>query len=141
MLVAQAQSEDFPDGKDIIHLTPDSEKGSLSSIIAYSLAAEPHLNISYRKTEIINTKSKDSLSLEVYKMPFGSDETGGVEDIIVSNGINFDGSVISAAGEINIYNLCGLKVASALNSLSVDGLTSGVYVVTAAGETRKIFVK
>lgn len=141
LLVAQAQSEDFPDGKDIILLTPDSEKGILSSIIAYSLAAEPHLNISYRKTEIINTKAKDSLSLEVYKMPFGSDETGGVEDIIVGNGINFDGSVISAAGEINIYNLCGLKVASALNSLSADGLTSGVYIVTAAGETRKIFVK
>lgn len=142
LLIAQVQSDDYPTGRDIVLFTPDSDKGVLSSIVPYALAEEPHLNIGYKKTETTGSKSKEKFSLEVYNMPFGSEDTGGAEDIIADgNGINFDGTAISASGEISLYNVYGVKVASGVNSISTAGLQPGVYVVAAAGETCKIFIR
>ena len=74
-------------------------------------------------------------------MPFGSDDTGAVDEIIVGDGISFDGKVVTAAGEISVYDVYGVEVASGVNSVAVDGLQAGVYVISAAEKTCKIFVK
>ena len=141
LLIGQVTDEANPAGQDIRLFTPDSEKGALGSIVVYALTEEPHLNVGYKKTEAELTKSREYYALEVYNMPFGSDDTGAVDEIIVGDGISFDGKVVTAAGEISVYDVYGVEVASGVNSVAVDGLQAGVYVISAAEKTCKIFVK
>lgn len=141
LLIGQALGKENPEGQDIRLFTPDSEKGALSSIIVYALTDTPHLNIGYVNTEYNATTTTSSYALEVYNMPFNKRYDSSVNQISIGNAVKFDGSSVTADGIISIYDICGLKVATGINSVSVESLQTGVYVVSAAGETCTIFVK
>lgn len=140
LLIGQAADENNPAGQDIKLFTPDSEKCALGSIVVYALADVPHLNVGYVQSETVQTKSTERYALEVYNMPFGSDTAGSVDEVIAA-GISYDGSAIKADGDISVYNVYGVKVAGGEDSVATDGLQPGVYVISASGETCKIFVK
>ncbi len=61
-------------------------------------------------------------------------EITGITDAVVEEAIaiNFDGSTVSADNALlELYTIDGKKVAAGRNALSLDALSSGIYVVTA----------
>lgn len=67
------------------------------------------------------------------------DNTGvaGVE----ADGVSVQGNVITAEGEISVYDLQGAKVLSAVGQADLTPLGQGIYVYRAAGQAGKVSVK
>ncbi|MDE7116102.1 MAG: hypothetical protein K2O56_06735 [Muribaculaceae bacterium] len=134
LLIAQARSVDFPEGRTFLTDGPD-ERGTLSGISVFENRNQSLLLVS-KIDKIAGTQYWD-----VYALPF---ETSGVEELTTddfSSLISYDGDTVSAEGRILLFNLQGMKVADAEGRISVKGLDAGIYIVMAAGETRKIVIR
>ncbi len=135
LLVSQATSEENPTGKQLLLLGPDEQLGNLKHIAPF---ANPNrLAVTY----MIEGDGRNIYSTHYYDLPFN--KTSGIADAIGSDApFSFDGATVSLAGElIEVYNLQGIRVASATDAVSLDGMTPGVYLVRAAGHTGKVVVK
>lgn len=133
LLIAQARNADAPEGRTLLSDGPD-ERGSLGGISVFDNKNQPLLLVTK-----IDSNSRQYW--DIYALPFDS---ASIEELTVNDSrsaITYDGNTITAEGRIQLFNLRGIKVADGIDTLSTDGLGAGVYIVMAAGETRKISVK
>lgn len=138
VLVSKPMSEAYPDGKILLTLLPDEERGVLRNIAPYTYTDSPMLIITYYNDET------DRYHDDFYRLPFGSGDSGvgmigGDADGVAA--ISFDGAHLVADGMISVYNMQGVKVAEGKDKVTVASLTAGMYVATANGKSVKILVK
>lgn len=135
LLIAQPRSESYPDGLTI-KLFDESDKGTLRNIAPYSFMGVPQLMVGYYNQET------DSHICDYYRLPFNYDDAG-VNSVVTDpdNGISFDGTTVSAAGTVSVYNAAGILIARANGSLATGSLAKGLYIVRAGNAARKIVVK
>ena len=133
LLVAQATSENYPAGRELLLLGPDPEYGVLDFIQPYPT----YLSVRYKKT----VDGLDKAYTRYYDMPLN--KTAGIVDAVAGElPFAFDGTNVTLDGAfIEVYNLQGIRVAAATGSVSLQGMTPGVYMVRAAGHTAKVAVK
>ncbi|MDE6793850.1 MAG: hypothetical protein K2J63_00925 [Muribaculaceae bacterium] len=138
LLVAKPLSDAYPEGKIILYLKPEEERGILKNIIPLTYSEKPMLVISYYN-EFTGMNYED-----FYKLPLTASDTsvdmvaiGGGKD----SGIEFDANCLRASGVITLYNMQGAKIAEGTDELNVAALPSGIYVAHANGSTVKILVK
>lgn len=132
LMVAEAQSEENPDGKTLLQLGP-GEYGDLASIVPeFARNNEPGRLLIYYLNYDTN-----KYTLEIYGLPLG--DQSGVDEIGVNKPeIAVEGTAITADGEIKVFSLDGSLVASGIDSVEFASLESGVYVITANGKSFKI---
>jgi hypothetical protein len=66
----------------------------------------------------------------------------GVKTVATAkSGIHYNGTTVTADGNINIYSTTGIRVASGKESVNVSSLNKGIYLVVAKAGTAKIVVK
>lgn len=132
LLIAQCRNEDAPEGRVLLADGPD-ERGALGGISILDKQGQSLL--------LVSKINNNDHYWDVYALPFIS--FSGVEDVEAdTNGaISYDGKNVCAAGHIVLYNIHGMKVAEGDDTVSTHNLADGLYIVTAAGQTRKIVVK
>lgn len=133
LLIAQARNVDAPEGRTFLTDGPD-ERGTLGGISVFENNDKSLLLV----TKIDNNKNQ---YWDVYALPFN---TSDVKELTVedsTSAIIYNGDTIFAQGRILLFNLQGMKIADCEESVSTKGLDAGIYIVMAAGETRKIVVK
>ena len=85
------------------------------------------------RIEIVYENGKN-YNVDYYDLPFLSKEveSSGVENITDSavSDMRYDGNTVYATGNIEVFNLSGVKVAEGTGSVSVAALDKGIYVVT-----------
>ena len=136
LLIAQQISADTPSGKNILILTPEERKGSIINIMPYLGVSSPILSVLYQQSDT------DALTNDIYYLPFGSSAVTEIASDFTDSDFYYDGNAIHADGcLITVFDLEGKKAASGLNTVSVSGLPSGIYVATANGNARKFIVK
>lgn len=134
-IVGQARSEEYPDGRTLLYLTP-GEKGSIEAIIPYTVSSNPVLATSFY--------SKAGRSVDFYQLPLDGDVSGiGQKPADVTDtSISVNGNLISAQGRtIRIYSIYGICLASADESLDISILSPGTYIVKAGNAAKKIIKK
>ncbi len=125
LLIATAQCEDYPDGRDLLLLGPDAERGPLASAYVYESAGFPTLSVAY------GSATSKMYSVDFYRLPF--DWAAGVNDIIA------DADLADAPAEV--FNLQGIRIASIENLAGLDNLDAGLYIVRQGDVTKKIVKK
>ena len=136
-MVVQPENPAAPDGKTILHCTP-CEKGILSGIVPFPDPKKPRLIVYYLKS---NDEGNDLYTQDVYLLPFGGSAVEEIGEAGTATGILFDGATLTAEGEIAVYNLQGVKVASGINSLDVTTLDVGLYIAVAGDKICKFAVR
>lgn len=132
LMVADAVSEQYPEGNTLLLLGPD-EKGALASIVPeFAYGTMPgRLFVYYYDNDT------DKYTLDIYQLPLNGDT--GVNDIQgCPEEISLEGSMIMAEGEILVYAIDGKLMAKGADKVEFASLPSGVYVVKAAGKSFKI---
>ncbi|MDE6768524.1 MAG: hypothetical protein K2J78_02235, partial [Muribaculaceae bacterium] len=138
LLVAKPLSDAYPEGKLILYLKPEEERGILKNITPLTDPENPMLIVSYyNETTGMNYE-------DFYKLPLT--ETGASVDMLPiaggkDSGIEFDADCLRASGVITLYNVQGAKIAEGVDILDVATLPGGIYVAHANGKTVKILVK
>lgn len=133
LLIAQARNIDAPEGRTFLTDGPD-ERGVLGGISVFENRDQSLLLV----TKIDNDNNQ---YWDVYALPFN---TSDVKELTIedsTSAISYNGDTIFAEGRILVFNLQGMKLADGEGSISTSGLDAGIYIVMAAGETRKIVVK
>lgn len=136
LLIAQPRSEQHPDGLTV-KLFDESDKGTLRNIVPYSALGVPTLMVGYYD------QPTDSHTCDYYRLPFNY-EDAGVDSVVAdpdNSGIGFDGSTVSAEGEVSVYNAAGILVARGTGSVATGSLAKGLYIVRTGSAARKIVVK
>lgn len=64
-----------------------------------------------------------------------------VDKVTASNNISFAGNVVSAEGQIVVYNIMGAVVAQGIDNVDMNHKDGGVYIVRCGNEVKKIMVK
>lgn len=135
LLIAQPRTELYPDGLTV-KLFNETGKGALQNIIPYSALGVPMLMVGYYDSV------SDANICDYYRLPFNIDS--GVGSVVADNdksGISFDGSSVSAQGEVSVFNAAGILVAHGSGSVATSSLAKGMYIVRGNGSARKIIVK
>lgn len=137
LLVAKPLSEAYPQGKLLLYLKPEEERGILQYIAPMTYSENPVLMITYYNEE------SDLIYGDFYKLPFLSNV--GVDRLPSSDlqdvGIEFDGQRLWASGYISLYNIEGAIVAEGDGVLDTTALPAGIYVARAGGKSLKVLVK
>lgn len=139
LLLAQITDDEYNGGKELLLIQPDSERGEISGIVPDMYSDTPNLTIYYMSG---SGKSDIRYTQEIYMLPL--DNQAGIENIISGknvNGITVNGTIVSATGDISVYNTAGLPILRGKDLLDVSALQPGIYIVAAAGSTVKIAVK
>ena len=68
-------------------------------------------------------------------------EPDAVEIVELDNKLVFDGEILSSEGVIRVYNISGVLMMNAENSLNISSLPAGVYVVTVTSEADSFATK
>lgn len=134
LLIGQAITADTPKGNDLLLLGPDEAAGDLANIVPY----DGYLMVSYKKS----VDSRDRLTARYYMLPL--DKQVGINDVAGNdggNGFELTGNALVADGTIEVFDMTGTRVATAADSLSLEGLQSGIYIVRAGGRAAKIVVR
>lgn len=134
LLIGQAITADMPKGNDLLLLGPDEAAGDLANIVPF----DDYLMVSYKKS----VDSQDRLTARYYTLPL--DKQVGINDVAGNaggNGFELAGNALVADGMIEIFDMTGARVATAANSLPLEGLQSGIYIVRAGGRAAKIVVR
>lgn len=138
LLVAKPISEAYPEGKTLLQLSPDEERGALKYISPLANGDNPMLMVLYYNEETAMTSG------DFYKLPFTSSNSS-VESLpsgdLQGSGISFDGQTLRATGTITLFNAQGTKVAEGNGELGTSTLPAGIYVARSGGKSIKIFVK
>ena len=64
----------------------------------------------------------------------------GVEDVVMPNGVTFDGTTIMAQGMLEVYNIQGILMARANGSINTVGWQSGIYIIKSATSSIKLLI-
>lgn len=134
LLVGQARSEEYPDGRDLLYLTP-GEKGYINTVLPYSMAGLPMLAVIY------NTGTS-GFTIDYYTLPFDGNQSGIVPTISGTQEnatITFDGTTAIAEGfTIELYSIQGILIASAPDKLDISIFPAGTYIIKAGNNAKKI---
>ncbi len=133
LMVAEATSEDNPEGKTLL-LLGANDSGVLASIVP-DFAKE---NVDGRLFVYYYDYDTSKYTLDIYGLPLDKSTTG-------INGVGSDasqltvaGSSILAKGDIKVYGVDGRLVAAGSGSVEFASLPSGFYIVSADGKSFKI---
>ena len=109
----------------------------------YILSSRPVVTYSDGSVTIKNASLEDTYSLgEVKSFAFVENMTSLSSAVSGEVVYDFRDNVFTCEGnEIRVYDLSGVLVAQGNGSVSLDGTASGVYIVSAAGRSIKIFKK
>lgn len=134
LLIAQARNVDAPEGRTFLTDGPD-ERGTLGGISIFENKDQSLLLV----TKI--NKLTETQYWDVYALPF---ETSSIVELTpddAASAIRYNGETVTAEGRILLFNLQGMKMADGEDCISTNGLDAGIYIVMAAGETRKIIIR
>lgn len=139
LVILQAMNRQAPEGRTLLTVLPDEDKGALANITPYSVAdGDNRLVITFKK----NVEGQDILAQQHYALPLDSKSGVGQIGAAGDADITAEGDMIVAAGHaIRIYNIAGALVAGGEGKVSVSGLAPGVYIARAAGSSLKFYVK
>lgn len=125
IMVAEATSEENPEGKTLLLLGPDDQHGNLASIVPEF----PEGDGTGRLFIYYYDNDTNKYFLDIYLLPLDKD-LSGVENIpaATASGISNE--------EMEIFSLDGRLVAS--DAARIGSLGKGIYIVKTAGKTYKI---
>lgn len=133
LLIGQPRSIDNPDGKTLLHLTPD-ERGVLNAINFYPGNAKNRLNVVY--------SNNLGYFLDSYDLPL--DDPDGVTDIVAGpadSRIAINGNSVVADGYIEVYNAQGMLVAAGNDTVDLSALERGIFIARCDNATVKFIKK
>ena len=137
LIIGKVQCEDYPLGKTLLHVTPDSELGVLSYVSPVVNDGRNMLMIGFNNNEAA------TYTTQFYDLPL--DGSGaGIDSIVADdcdNAVQFDGVTVMSTGLINIYTMAGALVAQGVDSYNTSALPAGLYIVSANNSTAKISIK
>lgn len=125
LLIATALCEDYPEGRDLLLVSTDPERGPLASIYSYETANYPVLVVAF------SGQDGKTYSSDLYRLPF--DWATGVRDITA------DIDLTDAPAEV--FNLQGIRIATIENLAGLNDLATGLYIVRQGDVTKKIIKK
>ncbi|MDE6772207.1 MAG: hypothetical protein K2J49_06365 [Muribaculaceae bacterium] len=135
LVIGQAINPEYPDGRQLLLLTGDDEKGALANISLYLNTDTPMMMVGYRDSDY-------NVCMESYLLPLLAESSVGTVADGVAGDLVYDGSAVILAGhEIKVFGVNGALVASGNDRVSVRGLAPGIYVVYANGKGVRIAVK
>lgn len=135
LVIGQARSAENPEGKTILHLSPNDGNGTLSQIYV-TPGKNPSLSVTYSKN--------GRYTRHLYYLPFGVSKVEDIADADETTPIRYDGNAVSAPGEtIRIFDLNGTLVAEGADSIDISTIaprqgSPRLLIVTAGTEVRKI---
>lgn len=105
----------------------------------YSLAGNPVVTFEGNVFTIKSTGAETSYPrADVKNFTFVKDESG-IKNLTDVTKYSYSGNVFSCAGnEINVYDMSGVRVANGMDSVSLNGLGDGVYIVRAGKQSIKV---
>ncbi len=135
LLIAQVVDKDNPVGKDLL-LLGECESGALLSIYPI-YGKQNRLSITYG-----TVGSTIGATTHYYNLPLDL-ATSGVEDVVSdgANDIIVNGSLVSAPGHIEVYNVQGVLVATGTDSVDLGGMARGIYIARTANASAKVAVR
>ena len=71
---------------------------------------------------------------------FEDELSTGVEDVVMPEGMKFDGTTIMAQGMLEVYNIQGILMARANGSINTAGWQSGIYIIKSATSSIKLLI-
>ncbi|MDE6266647.1 MAG: hypothetical protein K2M07_04780 [Muribaculaceae bacterium] len=135
LMIAEAQSEENPEGKTLLQLGPN-ENGTLASIYP-EFATEDNsgrLFIYYGNT--VTSK----YVLDIYELPINAED--GVDTIEDDEaGISMKNGVVKSNGKIHVFTLDGRHAATADGHFNTGSLQPGMYIIATCGKAFKVLVK
>lgn len=133
LMVAEAITEENPEGKILLQAGPD-DKGVLASIVPqFANSDEDGVLFLY-----YYDYSTSKYVLDLYALPIDA-SLGGVSDIVSdAHQLKTDGVSIVAKGDIRVYDVDGRLVASGQDSVAFAPLPAGVYIICADGKSYKV---
>ncbi|MDO4320119.1 MAG: hypothetical protein Q4C34_06035 [Bacteroidales bacterium] len=134
LVIGHPLSDENPVGKTLLYLQP-SDKGTLQTIAPISTDGTDRLMVGY-----LNDKETSPYLIDFYSLPL--DKGAGVADITAEDtSIAFDGMSVSCEGNFIIVDTQGRTVLVGNGATDVTSLATGLYIVVAGSDSRKIFVK
>lgn len=109
----------------------------------YILSDKPVITYSGNDVIIRSQGIEDSYLLsDVKSFTFTENGTSGIESVTDNVTYEFHDNVFTCEGQvITVYNLSGLKVASGSNSVSLESLDRGIYIVNTGNRAIKVMKK
>lgn len=134
LLIAQTADASNPMGKDLLRLG-DCEAGSLMSIVPI-YGEHNRLAVTYGESG--STRG----TTHYYDLPLDVDHSG-IENVAGGNGsdIRVVGATVTAQGLLEAYNMQGVRVATAYDSIDLSTFAHGIYLVRASSASVKVAVK
>lgn len=142
LLIGQARSEEYPQGRQLLLLSADDEMGTLSGMYPVTDSANPMLVVTYTT---LDENSVDAYSQLYYQLPL--DRPAGIDDAVTdtpgaAGTLTVSGTTVLAPGQaIEAYDMAGLKVAQGRDALSLQGFTPGIYLARTATGAAKVSVR
>lgn len=133
LLIGQVADKANPLGKDIL-LLGDSADGPLSNIYVMP-GAKNLLYVTY------GYAATDTRTTHIYRLPLDIEVSGLDKVESAAANIAFDGSTLTADGEIAVYSMQGILVGTAAGSYDLTALPAGVYIARAGNAAIKVAVK
>lgn len=105
----------------------------------YSLANKPAVTFEGNDFTIKTSDAETSYPrADVKNFTFVKDESG-VKDLTDATKYSYSDNVFSCAGHaIDVYDMSGVRVANGMDSVSLNGLCDGVYIVRAGKQSIKV---
>lgn len=109
----------------------------------YILSDKPVITYSVNDVIIKSQGIEDSYLLsDVKSFTFTENGTSGIESVTDNVTYEFHDNVFTCEGhKIRVYNLSGRKVASGSNSVSLESLDRGIYIVNTGNRAIKVMKK
>lgn len=113
------------------------------SSATYILSDKPVITYSGNDVIIKSQGIEDSYLLsDVKSFTFTENGTSGIESVTDNVTYEFHDNVFTCEGQvITVYNLSGRKVASGSNSVSLESLDRGIYIVNTGNRAIKVMKK
>lgn len=133
LLIAQAVTDEYPDGRDLLRLGAHESGAPISNIMPYTMMENPKLQVSYYHS------ATNKYYCESYSLPLDLNQSGINAPVFGDQNVEFDGDKVSVSGMIEVYNLQGMRVAAGNGNIDLSNLPKGVYIVKSEKGTTKIY--
>lgn len=133
LMVAEATTDENPEGKVLLQLGPDNGRVLASIVPDFgSDVADGRLFVYYYDFDT------SKYTLDIYGLPLDKPSTG-IESVNGDDAqLKVDGTSILAKGDIKVYGVDGRLVASGHDSVEFASLPAGVYIICADGKSFKV---
>lgn len=134
LMVAEAESEENPEGKTLLLVGPKDDMVLTSIVPEFAEGDRPgRLFVYYYSSE------RSLLSLNIYGLPLNKDISGLEEINGGSDGpMSIDDDRIISNNEIRVYTTDGKLVANGFDAVDLSALEKGIYIVASKGTSFKI---